>query len=209
MLDIALTTPGPMCDRLSRRDLLRVGTLGLGGLTLAGLMRSAARANVLGEAKGSYLKDRSVVLLFLSGGPSQYETWDPKPDGTDGFTSIAGHVPTSLPGVRFASYFPKMARLADRMTVVRSFQTNHAEHDGASKQIMTADLTVQDGKPTTRPGLGAVYARAAGPINERTGMPRHAVVPPTIQTLDPQGWQRGRPAIPSVDRRRRGEALTQ
>ncbi|HEX8915946.1 MAG TPA: DUF1501 domain-containing protein [Humisphaera sp.] len=182
MLDITTSTSGPMCDRLSRRDLLRVGTLGLGGLTLAGLMRQAARANVVGPGgPGSYLKDRAVVLLFLSGGPSQYETWDPKPDGTDSFTSIAGHIPTALPGVRFASYFPKMAKLADRLSIVRSFQTNHAEHDGAAKQIMTADLTVPDGKPITKPGLGSVYARAAGPINERTGMPRHAVIPPTTK----------------------------
>jgi uncharacterized protein (DUF1501 family) len=171
-----------MCDRLRRRDVLRIGTLGLGGLTLAGLMRQAARANVVAEgSRGSYVKDKAVVLLFLSGGPSQYETWDPKPDGTDSFTSIAGHIPTALPGVRFASYFPKMAKLADRMSIVRSFQTNHAEHDGASKQFMTADLTVQDGKPISQPGIGSVYARAAGPINQRTGMPRHAVIPPTTR----------------------------
>lgn len=74
-----------------------------------------------------------------------------------------------------------MAKLADRLSIVRSFQTNHAEHNGAHKQILTADLTVLDGKPINQPGLGAIYSRAAGPINQRTGMPRHALIPPTTR----------------------------
>jgi hypothetical protein len=174
MLDIFTGSRTMMCDRMHRRDFLRVGTLGLAGLTLPQLL--GARAGETG-----YVRDRSVVLLFLAGGPSQYETFDPKPDGLDGFTSIEGHVPTALPGVRFASYLPRLARLADRLTVVRSFQTRHAEHNGAHKQILTADLTVQDGKPITEPSLGAVYARAAGAVHPRTGLPRHALIPPTTR----------------------------
>jgi uncharacterized protein (DUF1501 family) len=166
-----------MCDRIDRRDFLRVGTLGLAGLTLADLLRSSARA----RETNSYVKDRSVVLLFLAGGPSQYETFDPKPDGLENFTSIAGHIPTALPGVRFSSYLPRLAKLADRLSVVRSFQTKHAEHNGAHKQILTADLTVMDGKPIKEPSLGTVYARAAGVVHPQTGMPRHALVPPTTR----------------------------
>ena len=176
MLDLFSGSRGPMCDGWHRRDFLRVGALGLCGLTLADRLRAAAS-----EGSGSYVKDRSVVLLFLAGGPSQYETFDPKPDGPEGFTSIAGHVPTSLPGLRFASYLPKLAKLADRLTVVHSFQTKHPEHNGAHKQLLTADLTVKDGQPIREPGLGAVYARAAGALNDRTGMPRHVLVPPTTR----------------------------
>lgn len=66
--------------------------------------------------------------------------------------------------------------------MVRSFQTKHSEHNGAHKQLLTADLTVKDGKPITHPGLGAVYARAAGAVNPRTGLPRHALIPPTTRT---------------------------
>lgn len=130
MLDLFTGSQSSMCDRIRRRDFSRVGTLGLAGLTLADLLGSVARA----RETTSYVKDKAVVFLFLAGGPSQYETFDPKPDGLEGFTSIAGHIPTALPGVRFASYLPKLAKLADRLTVVRSFQTNHAEHNGAHKQ---------------------------------------------------------------------------
>jgi hypothetical protein len=176
MLEIVTGPPVPWCDGIHRRAFLRVGALGLCGLTLADRLQAAAA-----DRAGSYVKDRSVVLLFLAGGPSQYETFDPKPDGPEGSTSVAGHIPTALPGVRFASYFPKLAGLADRLTVVRSFQTNHAEHNGAHKQMLTADLTVKDGQPIKEPGLGAVYTRAAGAMHPRTGMPRHALIPPTTR----------------------------
>lgn len=177
MLDILTGPRSSMCDGINRRDFLRVASLGIGGWTLADLMRATAAETT----EGSYLKDKSVVLLFLAGGPSQYETFDPKPNGQSGCTSINGHIQTSLPGVRFSAYLPRLARLADRLTVVRSFQTHHAEHNGAHKQLMTGDLTVGDGQPIREPGIGAVYARAAGAINAGTGMPRHALIPPTTR----------------------------
>src|SRR5690348_11050209 len=143
MLDLVTGPRVPMCDGWHRRDFLRVGALGLCGLTLADALRAAAAD----RAGDSYLKDRSVVLLFLAGGPSQYETFDPKPDGPEGFTSIKGHIATALPGVRFASYLPKLARLADRLTIVKSFQTQHPEHNAAHKQLLTGDLSLKDGRP--------------------------------------------------------------
>jgi uncharacterized protein (DUF1501 family) len=179
MLRIDTNSSGRLCDGLDRRDFLRIGAYGLSGLSLSALSQQADA-----NPGGSYVRDKSVILLFLGGGPSQYETFDPKPDGPGTSTSIAGHIATRLPGIRFASYFPRLAELADRLTIVRSFQTNHAEHNGAHKQLMTGDLSVQDGKPITEPGLGAMYARAAGAIHPRTGMPRHAVVPPTTRSTE-------------------------
>lgn len=165
-----------MCDQVDRRDFLRIGALGLGGLTLADQLRSQAMAS----GRPSYMKDKSVVLLFLAGGPSQFETFDPKPHGPGTSTSIAGHLATRIPGVRFASYLPRMAEMADRLTIVRSFHTNHAEHNGAHKQLLTADLTVQDGKPIKQPGLGSVCARITGSVSP-SGMPHHAMIPPTTR----------------------------
>jgi hypothetical protein len=165
------------CSSFDRREFLRYGMLGLGGLTLADLLRASSS----GIGSQGYARDKSIVFLFLAGGPSQYETFDPKPNGPEGSTSIAGHIPTAIRGVRFASYLPKLAKLADRLTVVRSFQTKHAEHNGAHKQLMTADLTVQDGKPIVDPGLGAIYARTVGAMHPTTGLPRHALIPPTTR----------------------------
>lgn len=177
MLNFLTGSRSTMCDGLNRRDFLRIGSLGLGGLSLVDLLRATAFA----RDAGTYVKDKAVVLLFLAGGPSQYETFDPKPDGLEGHTSIDGHLATALTGVRFSSYLPKLAKLADRLTVVRSFQTKHAEHNGAHKQILTADLTVMDGKPITQPSLGSIYARAAGVVHPQTGLPRHTLIPPTVR----------------------------
>ncbi len=177
MIDIVTSSRGPMCDGMRRRDFLRVASLGLGGLTLADLMRASAAQT----PEGSYLKDKAIVFLFLAGGPSQYETFDPKPGGAEGSTSINGHIATSIPGVRFSAYLPRLARMADRLSIVRSFQTHHAEHNGAHKQLLTGDLTVGDGQPIREPGIGAAFARAAGPINAETGMPRYALIPPTTR----------------------------
>jgi len=176
MFDLITGSRSPLCDGTSRRDVLRAGLFGMAGLSLGGSLRASDPSNA-----GPLVRDKSVVFLFLAGGPSQYETFDPKPDGPEGSTSIKGHIPTAIPGVRFASYLPKLAKLADRLSVVRSFQTKHSEHNGAHKQLMTADLTVLDGRPITEPGLGAVYARAAGAMHPKTGMPRHTLIPPTTR----------------------------
>lgn len=177
MLEVVTGSRSRLCDGSTRRDFLRAGLFGgLGSLALGvrGLASDPAAA-------GPFARDKSVVFLFLAGGPSQYETFDPKPDGPEGHTSINGHVATALSGVRFSAYLPKLAKVADRLTVVRSFRTKHPEHNGAHKQLMTADLTVQDGKPITEPGLGAVCARAAGAVNPNTGLPRHALIPTTTR----------------------------
>lgn len=165
-------------NTLTRRGFLRAGGVGAAGMGMLGPLLGSARA-----AAPDYVRDRSVILLFLGGGPSQLETFDPKPEGLDTSTSVDGHLPTSLPGVRFGASFPKLAALADRLTIVRSFQTNHAEHNGAHKQLMTADLSIGDGKPIKQPGLGPLFARAAGAVDSRTGMLRSAVVPPTTRHL--------------------------
>ncbi len=181
MLRITTSYDSRMCDGLSRRSFLHVGTLGLAGLSLPHLLSAGENP--------SYATNKSVILLFLGGGPSQLETWDPKPEGLDTSTSLAGHISTSLTGVRFASYFPKLARLADRLSVVRSFHTHHAEHNGAHKQILTADTTIPDGKPIKHPGMGAVVARVLGASDPTTGMPRQAVIPPTTRhTADKAGF---------------------
>src|SRR3954453_13778197 len=107
---------------MSRRGFLTLGTLGLGGLSLSSLMAGEGR-------RPSHVTGKSVIFLFQQGGPSQFETFDPKPDAPEGVRTITGTVPTTLPGVRFGDTMGRLARLAHKLTVVRSFQTNNAEHN--------------------------------------------------------------------------------
>src|SRR5438045_5286600 len=110
---------------INRRAFLQIGSLALGGFSLAGLLDARARA---AEAK-RLVTDCSVIFLFLHGGPSQTETFDPKMSAPVGIRSATGEIKTALPGVTFGSTYPKLAKRADRISVVRSFVTGDGNHD--------------------------------------------------------------------------------
>src|SRR2546430_15089408 len=96
---------------LGRRDFLRVGSLGLGGLSLANLLQTQA----FGAKEGTRpVTGKSVIFLFLHGGPSQTETFDPKMDAPAGVRSVTGEVETALSGVTFGGTFPRLAGLATK-----------------------------------------------------------------------------------------------
>ncbi|HEY7313245.1 MAG TPA: DUF1501 domain-containing protein [Gemmataceae bacterium] len=150
--------------RLNRRAFLTVGGLALGGLSLADLL--AARANAAGDKQ--LLTDKSVIFLFLHGGPSQMETFDPKMSAPAEIRSATGEIATKLPGVTFGSTFKKLAALADRFTVVRSFVPGDANHD--IKPVV--------GRDTFGANLGSIYARMAGANRAGTGMPTNVALFP-------------------------------
>lgn len=156
--------------RGSRRSFLQAGSLALGGLTLPGLL--AQQAMAWAAAGRPAVRDRSVIFLFLHGGPSQFETFDPKMSAPEGIRSTTGEIKTALPGVTFGSTFPKLAALADQLSIVRSFTTGDANHD--IKPIVA--------KPFLNANLGSLYARVAGTTNPRTGMPATAALFP--QSVD-------------------------
>src|SRR4051812_33972230 len=108
-----------------RRAFLRIGSLALGGLSLPHLLAAKARA---AEAR-QVLKDKSVILLFLHGGPPQTETFDPKMTAPAEFRSTTGEVATCMPGITFGGSFPRLAALADKLTIVRSFVPGDGNHD--------------------------------------------------------------------------------
>ncbi len=153
------------CAGVSRRELLRVGALSLGGLALPGLLE--ARAAALRANK--VVKDRSVVLLFLQGGPSHIEFFDPKMSAPANVRSITGEVKTALPGVTFGATFPKLAKLAKRLAVVRSYASGNAGH--------TYNSVASGGNPL-KAAMGSLYSRIAGTTNARTGMPSNVLVLP-------------------------------
>lgn len=151
----------------SRRSFLRVGSLGLGGMALGlpDFMRAA-------QTHPGLLRDRSVVFLFMHGGPSQTETFDPKMDMPAEIRSVTGEIPTTLPGVTFGGTFPRLARLAHRMAVVRSFTTGDGNHD--IKPIV--------GKNSLGANMGSLYTRIAGTTVPESGLPRNVALFP--QSVD-------------------------
>ncbi len=156
--------------RLDRRAFLRVGSLALGGLSLPDLLTARARA---AETRRTVVKDRSVIFLFLHGGPSQTETFDPKMTAPVEFRSTTGEVATRLPGVTFGGTFPRLASLADRLTVVRSFVAGDGNHD--IKPVV--------GRDTLGANLGSIYSFVAGQNRSDTGLPTNVLLLP--RAVDP------------------------
>jgi hypothetical protein len=159
------------CDGASRRDFLKVGALGLGGLMLPDLLRARAAQS----AEGKATRNTSVVWLWLGGGPTHIETFDPKMEAPAEFRSVVGSVKTSLPGVEFGGVFPEMAKRADSLAVVRSFAHRNSGHGGGTHWVMTGyDFPPADnGQAPIKPGLGAILARHRGPNNAQTGLPTY------------------------------------
>lgn len=151
-------------SRGPRRDFLRVGGMGLGGLAMANLLGQSALAN----PSKSALKDKSVIFLFMHGGPSQFETFDPKMDAPSSVRSATGEIATTIPGVTFGSTFEKLARRADRFNIVRSFVTGDGNHD--IKPVVSKD--------TLHANLGSLYSRVAGPLRAQTAIPTNMALFP-------------------------------
>lgn len=150
------------CDGFSRREFLQVGSLGLGGLSLPWLLAARAEA----ASRGIAFEDKSIVFLFCSGGASHIETFDPKMTAPVEARSMTGEVATNVPGVTFGGTFPNLARLADRMAVVRSFAHKTSDHVKAIHQVFNC------GNPTEA-GMGSIVSRMRGLTNPATGMPTH------------------------------------
>ena len=162
---------------LGRREFLRVGSLGLFGASLSGL---AGREAWAVEKLKPYATGKSVVLLFLGGGPSHIELFDPKMTAPSGIRSITGELDTVHPGITFGGNFPQLARLADKFSIVRSFQSRNGGHEYVS--VTTA------GNPT-KAALGALYSRIVGANHPLTGVPSHTLLLP--EAVAPAGFKIG------------------
>src|SRR5262249_28113562 len=149
----------------SRREFLRIGTLGLGGLSLPHLLG----ARDLAAGNKPITTGRSVVFLFLFGRPSQFETFHPQMTAADGLRSVTGEISTALPGVTFGSSFPKLAKRIKQLAVVRSYVPGR----DISNHVI---CPIVHRKETLGASLGSLYSRLAGMTHSANGMPTNAAL---------------------------------
>lgn len=172
MLNVELEHRG-VSGTFTRRSFLRVGAA---GMLLPSLPRHRSEASEASETSLG-VRDTSVVLLTINGGPSQFETFDPKMSAPSEIRSITGEVQTSLPGITFGGTFPRLARLADKLAIIRSFRTKNGQH-----RLLELTRTLPIGDVRERPSWGSVYSRIAGSMS-LSGMPRYALINPV--SFDP------------------------
>lgn len=157
------------CEGLSRRSFLKVGALGAGALTLPDLLRL--------RAEGRASSDTAVILLWMDGGPSQFETYDPKPEAPSEYRGPFNAIRTNVPGITLSELLPGHARIADKIAVVRSLAHRESGHGSAVKNLNTG----YPHPPGTNegnflfPGVGALVAKSRE--TDRRGLPHYVCVP--------------------------------
>ncbi|HAA72148.1 MAG: hypothetical protein CMJ70_09400 [Planctomycetaceae bacterium] len=155
------------CDGLNRRDFMQVGSLGAVGLSLPQLMAAKAAGQVKQEHD-----DRSVIMIFNLGAPSQLDTFDPKPDAAAEIRGPFSTIASASPDIRISEVLPQHAKHADKLSLVRScFHTAAAVHDTGHQMMQTGRLFT-GGINTPHAGCALAYLRG-----RKTDLPAHVILP--------------------------------
>jgi hypothetical protein len=157
---------------IRRREFLRLGTLALGGLSLADFLKLRASA-------GEPPRDASVILFWMWGGPSQLETYDLKPDAPSEYRGPFRPIPTAVPGLDVCELFPLQAGLGDKVSLVRSLHHTMSAHNDASIELLTGKTPARpDPTSTSRsehPDFGMFASKLLG--RRPDGLPRYVGIP--------------------------------
>lgn len=158
------------CDGLRRRDFLHAGSAGMLGLGLTDFLSLKAQGAVHNDKS-----DINVIMLFLVGGPSQLDTWDMKPNAPSEIRGPYKPIKTNVPGIEISEIFPRMARYADKWSLVRTlYHTAAAVHDTGHQMMQTGRL-FQGG--LNHPHMGSVLGKLRGPNGD---VPPHVLLPRPI-----------------------------
>src|SRR5437773_2403744 len=152
-----LTIYGPkqrFCDGVSRRNFLKIGALGLGGLTLPQLLQAEAQSGVRRSHK-------AVIMIFLPGGPSHQDIFDLKMDAPREVRGEFKPISTSVPGIQITEHLPRVARLMDKCALVRSIVGAHGDH--YAEQCLTG-RDHRGAPPGGWPSLGSVVSKVQGSV---------------------------------------------
>lgn len=169
MLTIEHARPIRNCQGMSRRTAIKAGFLGLSGLSLADLLRL--------RASGAATKnDKSVILVWLDGGPSQLESYDPKPNAPSDYRGPFGALQTNVPGMIVSETLPLHAKLADKMAYVRSVHHDNGDHFAGGHWMLTGRFGSNAASlPQKYPSFGSYISKLRGP--NVAGMPAYVGLP--------------------------------
>jgi len=159
--------------RPSRRSFLRLGTLGASGLSLADLMRHEAAASTERATRA-----KSVIILWMRGGPSHIDMWDPKPDAPAEFRGEFGTINTNVPGIQVTDMLPNSAKIMDKWSIVRSLNHLDAGHSTGDQMCFTGYPTGPVPDENMHPSCGSIVAEQLQHLNPR--LPAYVMIPKMV-----------------------------
>lgn len=176
---ISLVTARQAKRSVSRRELLKLSSLGMLGLSLPGGLKAETASPTTGTAK-------QCIFIFLCGGPAQNDLWDLKPEAPSGIRSVFRPIETSVPGIQFSELIPQVARHADKLAIIRSMTHHDNGHGTAIARSLLGQLPAQPGAEFVSrqdpPGLGAILHRLRGDCGE---LPPWVILPRPFTTGGP------------------------
>jgi Protein of unknown function (DUF1501) len=155
----------------NRRDLLRIGSLGALGVSLGDLFAATDGAGAKDE--------RSVILLWCSGGPPHLDTFDMKPDAPQDIRGPFKEIKTNVPGMTICEHLPRIANVTDKHCVVRSMTSSIIDHEPGIAYVLTGYKQLQS---LEFPSMGSVVAKEKGP---RNGLPPYVTIPHIFPSYGP------------------------
>ena len=170
MLTFHGKTNSRRCDGVSRRDFLRIGGLGVAGLSLADMLRTeAAYAAAGGNPKA---RAKNVIVIYIGGGITHHDTFDPKPEAPEEIRGKYGTIPTKVSSVRFTDQMPQLAQCFDRFALVRSQVSGTDHHETSSQWMLTGNYGTAQGGDF--PSIGSIVTHETKPLNT---LPPYVAIP--------------------------------
>ncbi len=166
--------------KFDRRGLLKVGMLGSAGLSLGQLLNLQAQAAAVGQAENS--KPNSVIILWMRGGPSQFETWDPKPEAPVEIRGEFSPISTAVPGIQINEFLPRSAALMDKWSIIRGMhfrpEDGKPSHSTGDQVCFTGYPAGPNGDENVYPSVGSVVKRQLQ--YQHPDLPSYVMVPRNI-----------------------------
>lgn len=161
---------------VNRRGFLKAGGLGVAGLTLSDLLQCEAQAGVAAK------KENSVLVLWMRGGPSQHETWDPKPLAPIEYRGAFGATRTTVPGIEIVDLLPKCAKIMDKWSIIRSLHHDNAGHSAGDQILFTGHKPGRDPNINIHPSCGSIVSEQLGHLTPE--LPPYVMIPKQLPGSD-------------------------
>src|SRR5579859_3053300 len=166
-----------------RRSFVKAGILGTAGLSLAQLLRTEARATESRPNGGRPTRRPSVIILWMRGGPSHIDMWDPKPYAPVEYRGEFGVIPTNVPGIILSDMLPRCGRIMNKWSIVRSLHHHDAGHSSGDQICFTGYNSGPNPDENVYPSCGSVVSRQLGHLTPK--MPAYVMIPRMVPGTGP------------------------